>query len=167
MAASSPMVTQDTPYLQSPDCVLDVGTSTAMTAPRGIAHDAASAKGRRDALRNATVATIGEHAPVPLTQHLDLRTTVVDWIVAIAWAARNARDDLEISTTQDLCIARVTVVLGFRRMRMVPRRNQGSVDDPRPASVTTTQLGDERSKFGCDRRDDPVRHRLRDLEHRG
>ena len=139
MAASSPMVTQDTPYLQSPDRVLDAGTSTAMTAPCGIAHDAASAKGRCDELRNAPVATIGEHAPVPLTQHLDLRTTVVDWIVAIAWAARNARDDRELATTHEhLCIAGVTVVLGLRRMRMVACRNQRAVDDPRPALVTTT-----------------------------
>jgi hypothetical protein len=70
-----------------------------MTAPSRITHDAASAKGWCDELRNATVATVGEHAPVPLTQHLDLRATVVRWIVAIAWAARNARDDREIATT--------------------------------------------------------------------
>src|SRR5882762_5584465 len=112
MAASSPVVAQDTPHLESPDRMLDAGTSTAMPAPRRITHDATSAKGRRYELPNARIATVGEDTPVPLTQRLDLRATVMDWIVAIARTTRVSRDDLEITTTHEhLCIAGVTVVL--------------------------------------------------------
>lgn len=161
------MVTQHTPYLESPDRVLDACASTAMTAPRRVAHDAASAKDRCDELWNATVAAVGEHTPMPLTEHLDLRTTVVDWIVAIARTARGSRDDLEVTTTQHLCIAGVTVVLRLCRMRVVSRRNQRAVDDPRTTPVTVSNIVEECSKPGRDCRDDPVRRRLRDLEHRG
>ena len=138
MAASSPVVTQDTPHVESSDRMLDPGTPTAMTAPRRITHDATSAKDRRHELWNATIATVGEDAPVQLTQRLDLRATVVDWIVAIARTAGGSRDDLEITTThQHLCVAGVSVVLRLRGMRVVPRRNQRAVDDPRATPVAT------------------------------
>lgn len=168
MAASSPVVTQDTPYLESPDRMLDACTSTAMTAPRRITHDVAAAKGRRHELWNAMIAAVGEDTSVLLTQRLDLRTTVVDWIVAIARAAGSRRDDLEVTTThQHLCIAGVPVVLGLRRMRVISCRNQRAVDDPRAAPVTMGDVVEKCSKPGRDRRDDPMRRRLRDLEHRG
>jgi hypothetical protein len=112
MATSSSMVTQHPPYLESPDRVLDACAQTAMTAPRRITHDAASAKCRRDELRNATVAAVGEDTSVPHTQRLDLRPTVVDWIVTIAGSAGGNCDDLEVTTThQHLSIAGVSVVL--------------------------------------------------------
>jgi hypothetical protein len=139
-----------------------------MTTPCRITQHAASTKGRRDELGHATIAAVGEDASVPLAQDLDLGPPIVDWIVAIPGAARNRRKDREITTThQYLCVAGVTVVLGLRGMRVVPRWNQRSVDDPRPAPVMTTRPADERSKSRCDRRDDPMRRRLRDLEHRG
>ena len=76
-----------------------------MPAPRRIADDTASTKGRRDELRDATIASVGQDAPVQLTEHLDLGTEVVGWIVAISGAARSRRDDLEITTTHEhLCI---------------------------------------------------------------
>jgi hypothetical protein len=105
---------------------------------------------------------------MPLAQDLDLGPPIVDWIVAIPGAARNRRKDREITTThQYLCVAGVTVVLGLRGMRVVPRWNQRSVYDPRPTAVTTRQPTGEGGKFGCDRRDDPMRRRLRNLEHHG
>lgn len=168
MAASPSVVTEDTPHLESADRVLDACTSTAMPAPRGIAHDAASAKGRCDELGNAAIAAVGEYTPVPRTQRLDLRTTVVDWIVAIARAARSGRDDLEVTMTHEhLCIAGVPVILGLRRVRVVAGRNQRAVDDPRPAPIARGRLVDERCKFGGNPRDDPVRRRLGDLEYGG
>jgi hypothetical protein len=136
--------------------MLDPGTSTAMTAPRRITHDAASAEDRRHELWNATIATVGEDAPVQLTQRLDLRTTVVDCIVAIARTAGGSRDDLEITMThQHLCVAGVTVVLRLRRMRMIPCRNQRAVDDPRAAPVTA---GDVVEEYG--EPSSAARHRL-------
>jgi hypothetical protein len=113
-----------------------------MTAPRRVAHDAASAKDRCDELCNATVAAVGEHTPMPLTEHLDLRTTVVDWIVTIARTARGSRDDLEVTTThQHLCIAGVTVVLRLCRMRVVPR-------SPRTTPVTVSNIVEESASLG-------------------
>ena len=167
MATSSPVVTQARPHFEPSDRMLDPGTSTAMTAPRRITHDAASAEDRRHELWNATIATVGEDAPVQLTR-LDLRTTVVDCIVAIARTAGGSRDDLEITMTdQHLCVAGVTVVLRLRRMRMIPCRNQRAVDDPRAAPVTAGDVVEEYGEPGRDRRDDPVRSGLRDLEHDG
>ena len=84
-----------------------------------------------------------------LTEHLDLGTEVVSWIVAISRAARSRRDDLEITTTHEhLCIAGVAIVLGLCGVRMVPCGNQCSVDNhdqrrsrQRDSRTTAASLG--------------------------
>ena len=86
--------------------MLDTCTSSPMPTPRRVSYDAVVAKAWRCELWNASITTIGEDSTVLLTERLDSRAAVVDWVVAIAWCSRDGRDDAEIVTPdQDLRIA--------------------------------------------------------------
>ena len=84
MSASSPVITEDAPVLEPSERVFDACAALAMTPPRAITHDAVVGADRRNQLRDATVAAIGEDSLVALAQHFDLGGAVVNGIVAIS-----------------------------------------------------------------------------------
>ena len=117
-------------------------------------------KSRRHEPGNATIATVGEDPPVLLARSLDLRITVVDWIVAVARTARGSRRPRDHGDVPALvrCGSNGS---SWTSPRMIPCRNQ-CVDDPRAAPVTASDVVQECRKHGCHRRDDPMRRGLRD-----
>jgi hypothetical protein len=60
------VISQYAPELEPGDRVLDSHTSTSMTAPGDVTHDAASIEDRRDELWDAPVATVREDPTVRL-----------------------------------------------------------------------------------------------------
>jgi hypothetical protein len=126
------MIAQDAPILEPSDGVFDAGSPAAVTVPGSVADDPVAAKQRRHQLANATIATVGERATVFSTELLDARATVMQRIVAVARPASGRRDDPEVAPTdQDLRVARPPVVFRLRGARMIARRDQRPVDDPR------------------------------------
>lgn len=96
VSASAPMVTQDSPVLESSDRVLDARTSVPMPSPSVVAHDLVAAEARRDELGDSSVPTIGQHASMLSCVALDVGAAVVEWIVAISRATGSRRYNNEV-----------------------------------------------------------------------
>lgn len=111
--------------------MLDASTSSAMATPRSVTYDPIRSKDGGNELGHAAIAAIGKDAPVLLAQRLEHRASVVNRIVAVAWATRGRCDDSQIgSPDEDLCIARPPVVLRLRGPRMIARWDERAIDDP-------------------------------------
>lgn len=145
--------------------MFDARASAAMAAPDAIAPDSASVEHRCDELGHASIAAIGQDTSVCLAQRLDDRPSVVHRIVAMAWTSCRGGDDMQVTTAhQDLCVARPPVVLRASSAFVVARRDQGAVDDPRPAVIVVglvAELGESTRHGG----DDAMGGRFRDLKH--
>jgi hypothetical protein len=71
MAATTAMVAEDAPVLESGDRVLHTGSPSAMAAPHTVTNDPVATKHRRRELRETTVGAICEHAFVRSTKRCD------------------------------------------------------------------------------------------------
>ena len=99
VTAATAMVSQDTPVLETSNCVLDPGSASTMSAPPAVAQDLVSAKHRCDELGDGAVSTVGQDATMLLAARFDGGASVVHRVVAVAWTARGGGDDPKIAAT--------------------------------------------------------------------
>jgi hypothetical protein len=108
VTSTAAMVTQHPPVLQASDGVLDPGAASSMATPGPVAADPVALEHRRDELRDAAIAAVGENAGVLAAQGFDRRATVVDGVVTIARTATTDGDDAQVAPAgEDLRVARV------------------------------------------------------------
>src|SRR6185295_7676894 len=101
MRATTAMISQDPPVLETSDRVLDAGSTSTMSTPGSVAQNPVAAKRRGDELRDAAIAAIGKDATVLLAACLDARASVVYRVVAVAWTARRGGDNPQVASAED------------------------------------------------------------------
>ena len=106
VTAAAAMISQDTPVLETSNCVLDPGATSTMSAPPTVAHDVVSAKHRCDELGDGAISTVSQDATMLLAARFDGGAAIEHLVVAVAWTARGGGDDPKIaSTDQHLGVA--------------------------------------------------------------
>jgi hypothetical protein len=147
--------------------MLDPRASFAMPAPRSIPEDPVLAEHRRDQLRDAAVATVGEDAPMASANGLDVRVSVVNDIVAIARTAGCDGNHAQIGAANDeLGVARPPLVLRLGGGVVITRGNECPVDDPRPPTISIDRGVEQCCETRSQVRKDSMHLRLRDRERR-
>ena len=138
----------------------------AMPAPRSVPQNAVPPEDRRPKLGDSAISAVGEDAPVALAELLDVRSTVVDGVVAISGAAAADREDTKISAAhQHLDVARPAIVLRLRCRLVIACRHERALNDPGLASIDESRREECRHSRN-ERRDNAMRLRFRDPEER-
>jgi len=116
-------------------CSTRASTST-MAAPCSVSKDPVPAKRRCDELGISAVPTVGERATVLLAKRLDVRSSVVYRVVAVAGNTCGCGDDSQIAPAdQDLGVTRPAVILGTGCLSMVAGRSVPSTTHDSRRSV--------------------------------
>ena len=100
--ASSATIAYYAPVLETSDGVLDATATLAMSTPHSsVSDDPVASKGRRDELRDISIAAIGQDTSMAAAHRLDGRAAVVKRIVAVTRPAAIDADDAEIDATHE------------------------------------------------------------------
>lgn len=81
--------------------MLDTCSAATMSSPRCVSHDPCAAKHGRDELGDAAVAAVRKDATMVPAEAFDLRSTIVNHIVAVAGPASSDRDHRQVGTTDE------------------------------------------------------------------
>jgi hypothetical protein len=101
MSATTSVISQDPPVLETSNRVLDPGSTATMSTPRAVTQNPVSAKCRRDELRDAAIPAIGKDATMLLAECLDARASVMYGVVAVAWTARLGSGNPQIASADE------------------------------------------------------------------